>query len=374
MSERTTNAVLNLFKVPKTDISTVAYHMVTIQPTTTGINPMEFIIPGLDGFTDLGRSYFTMELALKKSDGGNLVGAEKLWPANNLAHTLIKQIDLHLNGTLISPQSDTYHYKAYFESLLNFDRADGKTILRPSGWYNALDSPPAWTANNTDKTPHADYRDLPQNPKNTLEATIAETTEYAGGRTRSLVFKPHLEVFHTGKVLVPGVEIKMKFHFSSPNLFMNGVGLAARLHEADIKIRFHMCQLRLNETVFMNLSAKREDQVAVYPTVRSEIRTFSMDGALTRFDIPSLFQNRVPDRMIVGLVDSRAFNGSPSRDPFCFQKFQLASIKQIVKGEEYPYETLELVGNNSSKDLLGYFRFLQASGAVCKMKGNMVEQ
>lgn len=142
MSEGTTNGALNLFKVPKTDISTVAYRMVTIQPTTTGINPMEFVIPGLDGFTDLGRSYFTMELALKKDDGGNLVAAEKLWPANNLAHTIIKQIDLHLNGTLISPQSDTYHYKAYFESLLNFDRADGKTILRPSGWYNALDSPP----------------------------------------------------------------------------------------------------------------------------------------------------------------------------------------------------------------------------------------
>ena len=376
MSEGTTNGALNLFKVPKTDISTVAYRMVTIQPTTTGINPMEFVIPGLDGFTDLGRSYFTMELALKKDDGGNLVAAEKLWPANNLAHTIIKQIDLHLNGTLISPQSDTYHYKAYFESLLNFDRADGKTILRPSGWYNALDSPPEWTANNTNKAgPHQHYTDLPQNQKNTLDAMIAETAEYAGGRTRSLVFKPHLEVFHTGKVLVPGVEIKMKFHFNSPNLFMNGVGLAARLNEADIKIRFHMCQLRLNETVFMNLSAKREDgEVAVYPTVRSEIRTFSMDGALTRFDIPNLFQNRVPDRMIVGLVDSRAFNGAVTRDPFCFQKFQLTSIKQIVKGEEYPYETLQLVGNNSSKDLLGYFRFLLASGVVCKMKGNMVEQ
>ena len=41
MSEGTTNGALNLFKVPKTDISTVAYRMVTIQPTTTGINLME---------------------------------------------------------------------------------------------------------------------------------------------------------------------------------------------------------------------------------------------------------------------------------------------------------------------------------------------
>ena len=375
------NSALHLFKVPPTDNSMEAYRMVTIQPTTTGINPMEFILPTLDSFVDLGRSYFTMELQLKKSDNSNLEASEKLWPVNNLAHSILKQIDLHLNGTLISPQSDTYHYKAYLETLINFDRTDGKTILGPQRWYNQVDSPPEWTTNNTDTTTnsgagHNDYKALSANHKAMLAAMTAETVNYAGGVTRSLVFKPHLEVFHTGKVMVPGVEIKIKFHFCSPNLFFNGVGEAGRLKEEDVKVRFHLCQLRLNETVYMNLAAQRhnEEAVAVYPTVRSEIRTFSMESTLSRFEIRDLFQNRVPDRMIVGLLDSRAFNGAVTRDPFCFQKFGLTSIKQIVKGEEYPYETLELVGNDSSKDLLGYFRFLLASGGWCKLKGNMVEK
>ena len=216
---------------------------------------------------------------------------------------------------------------------------------------------------------HAEYQALAVNHKGILAAMIKETKAYAAGNRRSLVFKPHLEVFHTDKVLVPGVEIKMKFHFNSPSLFMNGVGKAARLKEEDIKIRFHLCQLRLNESVYMGLAEKRhnKDAVAVYPTVPSEIHTFSMQSTLTRFEIRDLFQNRVPDRMIVAMVDSRAFNGDYTRDPFCFQKFDLTSIKQIVKGEEYPYETLELVGNDSTKDLLGYFRFLQASGAWCKL-------
>ena len=374
------SSTLNLFKVPPTDRSIDAYRMVTIQPTTTGINPMEFIVQGLDSYVDLNRSYFTMELGLKKSDGNNLVANESLYPVNNLAHSIIKQIDLHLNGTLISPQSDTYHYKAYFERLLNYDRHDGETVLAPAGWFNQIDAPPAWTANKVDVTSnagagHADYQGLPANHKGML-AAIAETNEYAAGNRHSLVFKPHLEVFHTGKVLVPGVEIKMKFHFNAPDLFMNGVGKAARLQEDDIKIRLHLCQLRLNEALYMELANKRHNHgaIAVYPTVRSEIRTFSMDSALTRFEIRDLFQNRVPDRMIVGMVDSRAFNGDYTRDPFCFQKFDLTSIKQIVKGEEYPYETLELVGNDSTKDLLGYFRFLQASGAWCKLNGNMVRK
>ena len=102
----------------------------------------------MDDHVDLNRSYFTMDLRLKKNNAANLVAAEKLWVTNNLAHTIIKQIDLRLNGTLISPQSDT---------LMNYNREDGQTVLRPQGWFNALDFPPQWTANNTDSTtPHND--------------------------------------------------------------------------------------------------------------------------------------------------------------------------------------------------------------------------
>ena len=61
-------------------------------------------------------------------------------------------------------------------------------------------------------------------------------------------------------------------------------------------------------------------------------------------------------------------------NPFNFGKFNLASIKQLVRGEEYPYETLELDHDGDEKDQRGYYRFLQASGALCRGKGNMVRK
>ena len=99
-----------------------------------------------------------------------------------------------------------------------------------------------------------------------------------------------------------------------------------------------------------------------------------MVGTMTRFDIPNLFQNRIPDRMIVGLLDSRAFNGDVAREPFCFQTFGLRAIRKMVRGEEYPYETLQINRNSGARDALGYFRFLQASGAWFIKQGNMVQQ
>ena len=380
-SDQVISPGLRVFEVPPTDISIESYRMVTIQPTTTGINPMEFIIPALDDHVDLNRSYFTMHLHLKRNNGANLTNVNKLWATNNLAHTIIKQIDLRLNGTLISPQSDTYHYKAFLETLLNYTREEGRTLLRHQGWFDGLDFPPQWTDNNTDTAANAGlghdyYQALSANQKAALAMSKAETIPYHGGARHSMVFQPHLEAFHTGHILVPGVEIKMKFHFNSPNLFLNGVGLARRLQEADIQIQFHLCQLHLNPEVYTSISEKRHNQrdLAKYPTVRSEIRTFNMVGTLARFDIPNLFQNRIPDRMIVGLLDSRAFNGDVTRDPFCFQKFGLRTIRQMVRGEEYPYETLELNHNNVNRDILGYFRFLQASGSWLKKRSSMVKQ
>ena len=47
-------------------------------------------------------------------------------------------------------------------------------------------------------------------------------------------------------------------------------------------------------------------------------------------------------------------------------------IRQIVNGEEYPYETLELNTADGQKDLVGYHRFLNATGCLYRNAGNMV--
>ena len=62
------------------------------------------------------------------------------------------------------------------------------------------------------------------------------------------------------------------------------------------------------------------------------------------------------------LLDQTAFNGSATKYPFLYKTFNTTSIKQLVRGEEYPYTLLELDHNNDSKDWIGYHGFLQATG------------
>ena len=187
---------------------------------------------------------------------------------------------------------------------------------------------------------------------------------------------PHIEVFHLNKLLVPNVAIGIQMYFNPPALWTlryNG-GVSFSLNAADIKVKLYLCQVRLNPSVYRELmddmgSGKR---VVSYPTVRSEIRTYNIQQDTRHYEINNPFQNRLPNMVVIGLVRSTAFNGHTEQSPFTFKHYNLGSIKQVVRGETYPFEPLELKHDDDSKDMRGYRQFLQATGSLCKNRGNMV--
>ena len=169
---------------------------------------------------------------------------------NNIAHSIFKQISVRLNGTLISPQTDTYHYKAYFESLLNYNRDDGDTILKPQGWFNAIDLPDD-LKNDQMNPAHANYEALSDKYKYVVNTLKEELGKYVG-KTRVFCMVPHIEVFHLNKPLVPNVQIGIQMYFNPPALWtLRYTGAVSyRLHQDDIKVKLYLCQVRLNPSVY----------------------------------------------------------------------------------------------------------------------------
>ena len=92
-----------------------------------------------------------------------------------------------------------------------------------------------------------------------------------------------------------------------------------------------------------------------------------MADGLTDFDQDQLFTNRVPVRVLVGLLHNSAFNGAYRRSPFAFEKFGLTLIRMTINGEEYNYKNaLELVYNDGCKDNSGYRRLLETVASYKK--------
>ena len=322
-SEGVKNPTLNLFKVPPTDLSMKSYRMVPIHPFTTGINLIDFQIDPQEDYVDLSCSYFEIELRLQKATGaGNVVAAENTFLVNNIAHSLSKQINVRLNNTLISPQTDTYHYKTYLETLLNFNRDDGETILKPQGWVNYVNWPNIRTASQLDSTtPHADFEALPPKSQSFVRDLRAEITKYAGGVTRTLIMVPHIEVFHLNKLLIPQVQIGIQLYFNPVELWslQYDGAVAFRLNPEDVKVQLYLCQIRLNPSVYRELMSDMTKKIVSYPTIRSEIRTYNIARNTLHYEINYPFQNRLPNMVIVGLVTSTAFNGAVAENPFSFR-------------------------------------------------------
>ena len=115
---------LDLFTLPLVDVTHTGYRMVSFSPSATGITPISFLVAGMGDYVDLECSYLEVELRLhitasngivadanSASDGTN---TKFLYVTNNLGHTNFKQINLYLNGIVMSTQTNTYAYEAFF--------------------------------------------------------------------------------------------------------------------------------------------------------------------------------------------------------------------------------------------------------------------
>ena len=71
------------------------------------------------------------------------------------------------------------------------------------------------------------------------------------------------------------------------------------------------------------------------------IHTFAFPLETTKFEKDDVFVGRAPNRMIVGLLDSRAFDGDLEYYQFAFHKFGLTKIRQLFDDEVFLYETLQ---------------------------------
>ncbi|CAH3183082.1 unnamed protein product [Porites lobata] len=370
---------LSLFDVPDVDYRYEASREVEFQPALTGIQPITFSIPGSDDYYDTNSLRFKVKVRLTdpaaqyaglsadltaNSDANN---TKSTYCVNNFGHSIFRDITMSMNGVLMTEQSNTYHYRAYLETLLNYNREEGATKLAPQGWVNQLNVIPVMGATGANA-------DIPTNANWSGNTELrALTSKLLAENWHTFIIRPHLPPLKTGKLLVPNVQMDFELFLNPNSVYLMGtpnkgtlnVKKFPAIHNNDIKVTLLMRKVTLNASVYVRLQKERQlgKQIARYPVVRSEIRTFSFDGRTTQWEQDNVFVGRFPDRVMVGLLHSNTFNGALTRYPFAFQKFGVTQVRQTLNGEEYPYRTLQLTGDQAYEDLLGYDRFLQAMGA-----------
>ena len=125
-SKRCEKSEIDLFSVPPTQLSLEKGRWIDYRPLSSvqgNDSPITFMISGTDEYLDLSKTILVVKGKVVDGNGQKLSGgnAANVAPVNNFLHTLIKQVDVYLNGKQVTPAMGTYAYRSYIETLLNYD-------------------------------------------------------------------------------------------------------------------------------------------------------------------------------------------------------------------------------------------------------------
>ena len=323
-------------------------------PISTSLTPMEFTIPALDTYVDLNMSYFVAQVRFEQPDGRAIADASTVYPNPNLIHTMIKQFNMSWNGVLLNPQTDTYAYRAWIPKLLNYTQGEADTLLALEGWWDTelkkqvspIEPPRALTVNlvnfaDNNGAGHVDITRSPPGQEAFLWAMNREKAKFYNKAWNTFIFKSQHELFYSHRLTLPGIEQKFNFSFRPQKFYMNGIGVGnmavKELEPDNFKMCLVLCLKAVNPILYKKIDVARHSQRrnAVIRTMRNEIRTYTLAKNIVDFNESNMFQGRIPQRMVVGLVESDAFNGNRLNSPFSFQKYSMLYIEQVIRSEEY---------------------------------------
>ena len=383
---------VQLFSMPGTNLAFHEKRFVIHTPVSDTLSPVEFVIPASDQFIDLNRSYFKAKVRIRKANNTNIANTELgLFPTINGIHSMIKKFTARWNGTLLNPMADSYADQAYLSTLFDYSSREAGTLLATEGWWPPdletglapIDPPAELTINKLTTNAvagvgadHANFTALKTSEKAFVRGMVRAREKIKGGKWTHYSFKPMHEIFYSQRILPPGIEQKYMFELQNANFYLNGADAAGvkNPHKDDFKFEFHMVTVRLNPLLYRAISSARHTRRlnVKITTSRTEIRNFTLPANIVDFNEGNLWQGRIPQRMVVGLRHPDCVNGNLLRYPYAFEKFGLISMKQLIKGEEYPYRELVLNQGDGDIDDDGYFRLLQAGGFKRKVLEPMV--
>lgn len=323
---------LDLFSVPPTQTSIesgiyVEYH--PISSLTDGA-PIEFDVTASgDDYLDLTNSLLHVRAKIVRADGSNLAAADTVGPVNNFLHTLFSQVDVTLNGTLITSSNNTYAYRAYLETLLSYGPAAKESQLTAALFYKdvagKMDKPNPRAADAADKNAGLITR----------HSFVAESSEI------DMIGRIHSDIFFQERYMLNEVNTKIKLTRSRDAFCLMAVGDQAFkivIVAASLLIR----KVKISPSVYLAHAKALEAGTAKYPIRRVICKTFTVPAGYLDVSHEKLFTGQLPVRLVIGCVDNRAFNGELERNPFNFQHFSLSELGVYLDGQLHGIKPLKL--------------------------------
>ena len=282
---------LDIFAVPPTQTSIehgtfVEYH--PISSISQGA-PIEFEVSSTgEEYLDLADSYLHVKAKIQRANGNDVANDDQIGPVNNFIHSLFSEVEVSLNGTLISASTGTYPYRAYIENLLNYGTEAKQSQLTSELFYKD-------TAGKMDCA----------NPGAAVaiqNTGLRKRAEFTGGNVVvDMIGKIHSDIFYIDRYMMNEVNIKLKLSRSKDEFSLMWTGdnaFRVFIVSASLFVR----KVKLSPSVFLAHAKTLENGMAKYPIKRVIFKVFTVPAGYRDVTSERLFSGTLPTRVIIGCV------------------------------------------------------------------------
>lgn len=281
--------------------------------------PIDFLAPACDEeYTDLDHT-LEIECKIVKADGSNLDADDLVGFVNCPLHAMFSQIDVWIAETLVTSSSNTYPYQAYLEKILSYDEAALKSQFSAElfdkdtpGFMDSL------TADNDGFTKRREYTKL----------------------SKSVVLRGslHIPFLRQEKLLLNKCDLRIMLTPNNRRFY-----LMSATDDYKVKItraRMEITRVKINPDLMNQHNQQLQKANAIYPIHRVEMKSFSIAIGSVHTIRENLFTGRLPKRIVIGLVESTAYSGQSSKNPYKFDHFNLSYLCAYVDSTRHPNRAL----------------------------------
>ena len=274
-------------------------------------------------------------IQVKKKDGANWTNLEaddstKVAPVNMFTKALFKNVEVFLQETPITRiSSEAHHYKSYIEALCSYGEDASKGVLQVS--YYAADVAEKMDICGTNNTAFA-----------TRHAFIALSKE-------TFVDEPiQTELSTMTKLLPSHIGVTFKFTFSATNSILQSDAGEYLIEYKDFYLTYD--RVTLDKKLLYGFESRMAKlEKAIFPITRGVIRTRQVTANNLNFLWPDLYLGTLPESIIIGMVDTAAYNAASAKNMFNFQHFNMSSIS--MKKNSVAFPTVPIETNFTDKEI-----------------------
>ncbi|XP_005101436.1 uncharacterized protein F54H12.2-like [Aplysia californica] len=354
-SAETVDSALDLFSLPPTQTSVENGMYVEFLPLSS-LGPsatVEFAInqKGSSEFLDLANTYLYVKAKITKADESSLDEGAGVGPVNNWFHSLFSQVDLSLNNTLVTPSENIYPFRAYLERVLNFDSGAKQSQFTSEMFY-------------ADSSGHFEQVKGDENAGMKFRCSLT-----ASSKEVAMYGRLHVDIMNTNRYLLNGVDVKLRLVKSKESFHLMAEGAGFKTSRSLTHVSLFVRKLRVNPSVQIPVNKALECTSARYPVKRVTIKSFSISRGNLGSTQDNLFLAQLHTRLLVCFVDSDAFNGNFTKNPFHFKHHNVCYVSLFLDGQQIPSSPLTPDFENN-QFVRSYHRLFIELGLASTNEGN----